>query len=99
MKITHIATCYPDHLTDHHNREGEYLYSQPVDAQSTWSAVIVAMKFDLERDDGLPAHLGDDDIARAIDVFSATVDLESRIDPNAPAFMDDDYQAWFLITY
>ena len=46
--LTHIDTCLPCYLMDHHNREGESLMCVPVDGATTHREVLESLLSDLD---------------------------------------------------
>lgn len=69
----YIDTCYPDYLTDHHNRDNELLISANVSAfkssiyQDFWNSAI--------RQDTIPQNISDSEIESAIKCMVNDLDL------------------------
>jgi hypothetical protein len=63
LRFSHIDTCYPDNLLDHHNREGELLVAVGWEEDITDRQVVEAVVDEtLGVDcDSLWSHLPDDD--------------------------------------
>lgn len=109
FSVTHIDTCLPDYLQDHHNRDGELLLGVPVNADSTVGEVMDGL---LDEFRAVAWDLGEyrkgysHDKAKAA-VKGLIVDNDERRDrifdsslERVPEGEEDYYespQAWFLI--
>src|ERR1700744_165964 len=98
ITITHIDTCFPDYLTDHHTRPGETLIGIAITETSLTGDVWAELSQEIEGQDDL-ANLSDDEIERALDDELPASTHNTPFDPNVQA-SDNDYPcAWFLIKY
>jgi hypothetical protein len=99
--VEHIDDCYPDALTDHHNREGECLIGVPVDATTTVQQVFDALygeAVDAELPDGVTAE----QIAEACskEVFGALTPSDVwNSDLEAGDNNGEGPQAWFVLRW
>lgn len=107
VAIQHIDTCFPEYLTDHHNRDGELLVGVPVDATTTNGEVAQGILDEINGADyGLPDWLTDDMIQKAVDdelpasvsddAFDDTLDCLGSSDDEP---CDELPTAWFLLTF
>lgn len=97
VTLSHIDTCLPCYLTDHHNREGESLVGCHVSNTSTWRDVKSEVYSENLPDD-MPADL----IEAAIDAEFEGEELDSVFDSSLESSDEDDgdsAQAWFLFQW
>lgn len=103
MKCTHIDTCLPDYLTDHHNRDGELLIGVSVDRYMTNDTVRQALGYELT---GIEDSRFDSNMYKAArtaitEAFADAVPhrkFDAKIE--LPTSDDEEWpQAWFLISW
>lgn len=101
VSISHVDTCFPEYLTDHHNREGELLVGVYVDQTATNQHVVNALVDEIDASDGLPEDLTDEQIAAAIkdefDGQNMTAPFDNSLEPAEEG--EAGPQAWFLLTW
>lgn len=105
MDVTHIDTCLGCYLQDHHNRPGELLLGVPVDGSTTYQEVLDALMDELTWRDADPSF--DYGLAKvlAIREFETVSDMSKPFDSSLEVSteeddgMQEDCQAWFLITW
>lgn len=102
IEVTYIDTCYPDFLTDHHNREGELLVGIILGSETPIADQLVD---ELSSGDyGVPDEISDDDIKRAcrgIHVDLRPVDRNGDRCPFDSEELHGEEQpsAWFLLKW
>lgn len=107
--ISYVDTCLPCYLTDHHDRDGEFLIGVRVDGGTKWSYVTDAIK--QEWDGAEISDVEGEAANAALDAAfkRAHAEFVTRLLPNAtfdntldPPSEDDDAegpQAYFVVEY
>jgi hypothetical protein len=108
LNISHIDTCLSCYLTDHHNRDGEYLIGIPVNGATTVGEIAAELESEISGayDVGFPDSITDEVIAAAIleelpaDTHETLFDVSLETDDSLETEEDGDVpQAWFLVTW
>jgi len=100
---SHIDTCTPDYLTDHHNRDGELLLQAIVSRDATNAEVMAELIDDLQK---LEYHAGADYHAAEVAIrleFTGKA-MDKPFDATPEPFADDDDSgemcyAWFVLSW
>jgi hypothetical protein len=106
--FAHVDTCLPDFLTDHHNREGEFLFSVSVNGK-TRNCEVEEELYVLLNSFDLSGRFGDFDYDAAKnsiaelfpDILSTTYFDASLEYPSEEDLEDDDWysvQAYFVLS-
>lgn len=104
VTLSHVDTCLHCYLTDHHNREGEYLIGVPVDGATTNHAVFDAIDDEINRGANLLEGVTDNAIDVAIAKFFKDADMTALFDSSLEVIGEDEdtgdmVQAWFLLEW
>lgn len=113
LSISHIDTCLPCYLQDHHNREGEVLLQASVDGSTNYRQVHAALfdqwhnEAEVEIPEGYEVEQASAEIdaafARALqEEFSTVTKWDAVFDPSLEMGNPDDgdsVHAYFLVTY
>jgi hypothetical protein len=108
MDVTHIDTCLPSYLQDHHNRPGELLLGADVDGATSYQEVLDELLDGLNRLDLDPDSFDYDAAEAAIrDQFSTVSDMSKPFDPSLEVIPSEELEncggewcvAWFLIEW
>lgn len=108
LHVTHIDTCLPCYLQDHHTRDGETLIGIRVDGGTTNAEVKNDLITEATLCEALPEHFTDDMILAAINAeFGGTVieeddlwdDKLEVLADNGVDVDDEPVQAWFLFQW
>ncbi len=101
LTVSHVDTCFPDYLTDHHNRDGEALLGVYVDGASTMRQVREDLEEEAMAYLDCPEEISDDAIRAAIAAEFANVDAAAPFDSSLETAGDGEEtpQAWFLFEW
>lgn len=111
VTLTHIDTCLPCFLTDHHNRDGECLLGVHVDGRSKMRDVHTAVLDEWRQtDDRVPLEVTGDKFVAALDAAFAGIDPDRLFDASLGIVNDENLadaeeagdevaQAWFLLKW
>lgn len=105
VSVSHVDTCLPSYLTDHHNREGEALFGVPVDASTTHAELREGLREGINAYSGdIPEDVTDEAIEAAIAECFASAKPEALFDVSLePRDEDDDGGelccAWFALEW
>ena len=102
VSVSHIDTCFPEYLTDHHGREGEYLAGVYITSATTCGEVRAELLFDILGCADLPEWITADMLEKAVDDELPASVSDSTFDDSLESSDDSDEeppQAWFLLTW
>ena len=107
VTLTHVDTCLPCYVQDHHNRDGECLFGVHVDGSSTVADVREGLETEIRASgDRVPDYVTDEQIASAVTALFEGVDPARDFDRSLPIPETDDdidadelCQAWFVLTF
>jgi hypothetical protein len=99
VSVSHIDTCFPEYLTDHHGRDGEYLAGVYITCASTCGEVRDELLSDILGCANLPDWITDDMLEKAVDDELPASVSDSTFDDSLESSDEESPQAWFLLTW
>lgn len=103
MILRHVDTCLPCYLQDHHNRDGETLFSAAIDGNTTFAMVhdMVLAEFDArEMPDGFDYYSASLTIAKYFERYDRDAFFDGSLDVPDPDLDDcssDSCYAYFVL--
>lgn len=101
VDVSHIGTCFPDYLTDHHNRDGELLIGVYVDGKTTVREVFEGVIEEWHATgECVPDEITDEQFIEAVKMELSMTKLDKPFDDSLETDYGDEMpQAWFLVTW
>lgn len=101
VSLSHIDTCLPCYLQDHHNRDGELLLGVPVDNEATYASVREDLRSEFNGADYGVDDVTDEMFEAALAECFADAKPDALFDSSLEPGDDDGEgpQAWFLLTW
>jgi len=104
VTLSHIDTCLPDYLQDHHNRDGELLLGVAIDNKTTFTDVKSALLYEF-KDVGADAAPDEADFLAALAEFFApysdvmSAEFDDSIEDSDEDNSCESCYAWFLLSW
>ena len=99
VEIELVDVCFPDYLTDLHNREGELLVGIPLDELSQSSLEDLIVEELSSGDFGLPDEVSDDDLKEACRTCNLGPYTKITFESLDYTFENDLPSAWFVVRW